>query len=167
MSLKNIPLHESYPEKLNVVVEIPKGSSNKYEVNEDGIIALDRVLHSPFFYPADYGFVPGTLADDGDAVDVLIVTDSPVFPGCLVEARPIGILYMEDDKGKDEKVIAVQTKNPRYSHIKDIADLGEHIVKEFDHFFSEYKKLEGKWAKTAGTSDKAAAITYLKGQIKK
>ncbi|MCC6639399.1 inorganic diphosphatase [Candidatus Falkowbacteria bacterium] len=167
MNLKNIPLHEQYPEKLNVVIEIPKGSSNKYEVTEDGIIALDRVLHSPFFYPADYGFVPGTLAEDGDPVDVLVVTDSPCFPGCLVEARPIGILYMEDDKGKDEKVIAVQTKNPRYKHINDVADLGEHIVKEFDHFFSEYKKLEGKWAKTAGHAGKDAAIEYLKKQLDK
>ena len=130
---------------MNVIIEIPKGSQNKYELDkETGVIALDRVLYSAQTYPFDYGFVPQTLWDDGDALDVLVLTTAPLMPGVLVKARPVGILPMVDSGEADEKVIAVPVNDPRFAHIKDIGDVNPHTLKEIAHFFTTYKLLQKK-----------------------
>jgi len=133
------------PLEMNVIIEIPKGSQNKYELDkETGVIALDRVLYSAQTYPFDYGFVPQTLWDDGDALDVLVLTTAPLMPGVLVKARPVGILPMVDSGEADEKVIAVPVNDPRFAHIKDIGDVNPHTLKEIAHFFTTYKLLQKK-----------------------
>jgi inorganic pyrophosphatase len=141
-------LHDIEPgtkEKMNVIIEIPRGSMNKYEIDkETGLIALDRVLHTAQQYPFDYGFVPQTLWDDGDALDVILLTTQPLMPGILVRARPVAILPMVDGGDKDEKVIAVPASDPRFADIKDLADLNKHTLKEIKHFFSTYKQLQNK-----------------------
>ncbi|MDP4009811.1 MAG: inorganic diphosphatase [Candidatus Shapirobacteria bacterium] len=140
-----VPNNKKSPQIVNAIIEIPQGSHNKYEFDEElNVIKLDRVLHSPFFYPVDYGFIPETRAADGDHMDIMVITDSPVFPGCLMEARPIGLFIMADEKGDDEKVLAVPAKNPNFAHIKDVNDVSPHLLKSIVHFFSEYKRLEEK-----------------------
>jgi inorganic pyrophosphatase len=132
-------------EEMNVIVEIPKFSKNKYEIDkETGIIALDRVMHTSQDYPFDYGFVPQTLFDDGDALDVVLVTTYPLMPGILVKARPVAIMEMTDSGERDDKVIAVPVEDPRMSNIKTLADLGPHFPKEMSHFFETYKKIQNK-----------------------
>ncbi|PIR58190.1 MAG: inorganic pyrophosphatase [Parcubacteria group bacterium CG10_big_fil_rev_8_21_14_0_10_38_31] len=132
-------------EKLNVVIEIPKLSRIKYELDkESGLIKVDRVLYSPMHYPANYGFVPKTLWDDGDPLDVLVLSHEPFVPGCLVEVRPIGVLDMKDDGEGDAKVLSVPTKDPRFNNIKDISDLEPHTLEEIIHFFKVYKDLQKK-----------------------
>ncbi len=136
---------------VNAFIEIPKGSSHKYEYDEEtGEIFLDRVLYSPMYYPAEYGFIQNTLAGDGDPLDILVLMDRPTFPGCRIEARVIGMFIMEDDKGMDEKLIAVPTTDPRYNHIKDLDDMNPHVKKEIQHFFSVYKDLEEKEVRIDG-----------------
>ncbi|RLG55083.1 MAG: inorganic diphosphatase, partial [Candidatus Hydrothermarchaeota archaeon] len=132
-----------------VLVEIPEGSQNKYELDKEfEVFKLDRVLHSPLHYPADYGHVPSTLCEDGDPIDVLVLTTEPTFPGCLIKVRPIGLIEMEDEKGIDDKILAVPVDDPRFSHVKDIEDISQHILKEITHFFEMYKALEPeKWVK--------------------
>jgi inorganic pyrophosphatase len=126
-------------------VEIPKGSRNKYEMDPlHGGIRLERVLYSPLHYPADYGFVEGTAAEDGDHLDVLIFTYEPTFPGCLVEVKPIGVLDMRDEKGRDQKVLAVPIGDPRFAEVRELEHVPPHFLKEVEHFFSVYKNLEGK-----------------------
>ena len=105
------------------------------------------------FYPADYGFIPNTLAEDGDPIDIMVLTANPTFPGCMIKSRIIGMFLMEDEKGKDEKIIAVPLGVPRYDEIKTVDDMGSHIKKEFEHFFSEYKQLEGKEVHIQGWAD--------------
>lgn len=145
MSYSTIPIGEKPPELVNVVVEIPKGSHNKYEFDEKwGVIRLDRVLHSPVFYPTDYGFIPETRSEDGDHLDVLVLISEPVFPGCVVPVRPVGVMYMEDQMEKDEKIIAVATGDPLHSHIHNIEQVDEFFKKEVHHFFEIYKQLENK-----------------------
>ncbi|WP_459169540.1 inorganic diphosphatase [Natronospora cellulosivora (SeqCode)] len=130
---------------MEVFVEIPKGSNNKYEFDKErGMFKLDRVLYSPVYYPADYGFLENTLADDGDPLDAMVLTSFPTFPGCLIESRIIGMFIMEDEKGRDEKILGVPVGDPRFKNTKSIDDLEEHILKEFEHFFSVYKNLEEK-----------------------
>lgn len=129
---------------IEIVVEIPRGSRNKYEYDhERGVFFLDRVLYSSVHYPADYGFVPGTLAGDGDPLDVLVVVDEPTFPGCHMRARPIGTLTMVDEKGTDEKILAVPVDDPRYAQILDLPDLSGHWTLEIAAFFRTYKELQG------------------------
>ena len=141
-------LHDIAPgtkEKMNVIIEIPKDSKNKYEIDkETGLIALDRVLHTAQVYPFDYGFVPQTLWDDGDALDVIVLTTQPLLPGILVHARPIGVLPMIDGGDKDEKVLAVPVSDPRFAQYKDITDVNPHTLKEISHFFLTYKQLQNK-----------------------
>jgi inorganic pyrophosphatase len=133
---------------MNVIVEIPKFSKNKYEIDkETGIIALDRVMHSSQDYPFDYGFVPQTLCGDGDALDVVLVTTYPLMPGILVKARPVAIMEMIDGGEEDNKVVAVPVDDPRMNDIKDIADLNSHFAKEMTHFFETYKKIQNKEVK--------------------
>lgn len=145
MSLAEIPAGADAPRLVNVVVEIPKGSRNKveYEVKLDAF-RLDRVLHSPIHYPGDYGFIPSTLSPDGDGLDILVLVSEPTFTGCLLSARPIGLLRMTDEKGSDEKVLAVPQEDPRYSEVRDLSDLASHVVREIEYFFEVYKELEGK-----------------------
>lgn len=132
-------------DEMNVIVEIPKFSKNKYEIDkETGIIALDRVMHTAQDYPFDYGFVPQTLFDDGDALDVVLVTTYPLAPGILVKARPVAIMEMEDGGERDDKVVAVPVDDPRFSEVKDLADLNKHFIKEMTHFFETYKKVQNK-----------------------
>jgi inorganic pyrophosphatase len=132
-------------DEMNVIIEIPKFSKNKYEIDKDtGIIALDRVMHTAQDYPFDYGFVPQTLFDDGDALDVVMVTTYPLAPGILVKARPIGIMEMVDDGERDDKIVAVPVGDPRFDEVQDISDLSSHFPKEMAHFFETYKKVQKK-----------------------
>jgi inorganic pyrophosphatase len=141
-------LHDIDPgtkEEMNVIVEISRGSHNKYEIDKaTGLIKLDRVLHSAQTYPFDYGFVPQTLWDDGDALDVVLLTTTPLLPGILVHARPVAILPMVDGGEADEKVIAVPAGDPRFAEIKDLADINKHTLKEIAHFFATYKQVQKK-----------------------
>jgi inorganic pyrophosphatase len=153
------------PESLDhveVVIEITKGSRNKYEIDaETGIPRLDRVLYSSVHFPADYGFIPETLADDGDALDVLVMVEEPTFPGCRVAVRPIGVLVMRDEKGRDEKVLGVPLADPRYKGISDISQLEPHWLAEIQNFFATYKMLEaGKDTEVEGWKgpDEAKAL---------
>lgn len=128
-----------------MIIEIPRGSMNKYEIDkETGLIALDRVLHTAQQYPFDYGFVPQTLWDDGDALDVVLLTTQPLMPGILVHARPVAILPMVDGGEKDEKIIAVPASDPRFADINDLGDINKHTLKEISHFFETYKKIQKK-----------------------
>ncbi len=132
-------------EEMNVIIEIPKFSKNKYEIDkETGIIALDRVMHTAQDYPFDYGFVPKTLFDDGDALDVVLVTTHPLAPGILVRARTVAIMEMIDGGERDDKVVAVPIEDPRFDEVKDINDLNKHFIKEMTHFFETYKKVQNK-----------------------
>ncbi|GAA1753199.1 inorganic diphosphatase [Agromyces humatus] len=141
------------------VIEIPKGSRNKYEVDhETGRVFLDRVLYTSFSYPTDYGFFENTLGDDGDPLDVLVLLDYPLFPGVGVKVRPVGVFHMTDDGGGDAKVIGVPAGDPRWNHIQDVNDIPEFTRKEIEHFFEHYKDLEpGKWVKTEGWANAAEA----------
>ena len=139
----HFPISDIFPEIVNVIIEIPKETHNKYEYDEKlDIIKLDRVLHSPVHYPVDYGFIPMTRSLDGDHMDVMVMTNSPTFSGCFLEARPIGVLLMKDEKGIDEKVLAVPLRNPQFDEIKELKDVSPHFMDEIVHFFSEYKRLE-------------------------
>ena len=130
---------------MNVIVEIPRGSNNKYEIDkESGLIALDRVLHSAQTFPFDYGFVPKTLWDDGDALDVIVPPTNPLFPGLLVKCRPVTIMNMTDSGDEDSKIIAVPTDDPRWNDVLDLADINKHTIKEIEHFYSTYKLLQKK-----------------------
>jgi inorganic pyrophosphatase len=129
--------------EFDVVVEIPKGQKNKYEVDHDsGRIRLDRMLFTAMTYPADYGFIEGTLGEDGDPLDALILLEEPTFPGCLVRSRAIALFEMTDENGPDAKVIAVPAADPRYHHLQDLADLPSFQTEAIRHFFEEYKVLE-------------------------
>ncbi|MEO7000660.1 MAG: inorganic diphosphatase [Ktedonobacterales bacterium] len=129
---------------VEAVVEIPRGGRNKYEYDhERGIFRLDRVLYSSVHYPTDYGFIPDTLSGDGDPLDILIIVEEPTFPGCHLRARPIGTLTMIDEKGEDEKILAVPVDDPRFSDMRDLPDLHEHWPREIATFFRTYKELQG------------------------
>ena len=138
---------------IKVFVEIPKGSQNKYERDEEtGEIMLDRTLYGPNYFPFEYGFIQGTKGEDGDALDAVLLTSHPTFPGCVVEAEPIGYLEMEDESGIDHKVIAIPTEkiDPRWKEVNDVKDLGTHMRAEIKEFFETYKRLEpDKWVKVA------------------
>jgi inorganic pyrophosphatase len=143
----------------DVVIEIPKGSRNKYEVDhETGRVFLDRVLFTSFVYPVDYGFFENTLGGDGDPLDALVLLEYPVFPGVGVKVRPVGVLKMSDEAGMDEKIVAVPFKDPRWAHIQELEDVPEQIRNELEHFFARYKDLEpGKWVKVEGWDSREAA----------
>jgi inorganic pyrophosphatase len=133
------------PEIVRMIVEIPQHSANKYEYDgELGVFRLDRALYSPLHYPGDYGFIPGTLADDGDPLDVLVLVQQPSYPGVLIEVRPVGVLNMVDGDEQDQKVLAVPNRNPRYDQIHTMDQIFAHVKREIEHFFSIYKELEGK-----------------------
>ena len=134
-----------------MIVEIPKNSSNKYEYDgETGLFRLDRALYSPLHYPGDYGFVPGTLAEDGDPLDVLALVDDASYPGVLISVRPVGVLDMVDDDEPDQKILAVPNKNPRFDQIHTLDQVFPHKLREIEHFFTIYKELEGKRTEMRG-----------------
>jgi inorganic pyrophosphatase len=139
------------PDTVRMIVEIGKGSTNKYEYDIDlGVFRLDRVLYSPMHYPGDYGFIPGTIAEDGDPIDVLTLVDQPSFPGCVTDVRPVGMLEMIDDAEVDHKIIAVPLRNPRFDQIRMMDEIPDHVRREVEHFFEIYKELEGRTVKTRG-----------------
>jgi inorganic pyrophosphatase len=144
---------------IEAVIEIPRGSRNKYEVDhETGRVHLDRVLYTPFVYPVDYGYFDKTLGGDGDPLDALVLLEFPVFPGVVVNVRAVGVLPMEDDGGMDEKILCVPAKDKRWEHIQDINDVPQQTKNEIAHFFEHYKDLEpGKWVKLGEWANKAEA----------
>ncbi len=157
-----MPIGEQAPEIVNMIVEIPQGSSNKYEYDHDlNVFRLDRTLYSPMFYPFDYGWICDTLALDGDPLDILVMTSQPTFPGCLIAARPLGVLMMRDEKGPDEKILSVAAADPRFSNIESLSDLPQHVLKEIVHFFDIYKELEEKQTIVMGWQDVATAHTVI------
>ncbi len=169
MEVRNIPPGKNPPEDIYVVVEIPQGSGIKYEVDkETGAVFVDRFLFTAMYYPFNYGFIPQTLADDGDPVDVLVVSREPVVPGSVLRARPIGILEMRDEEGIDTKVIAVPHSkiDPSYEGVKTVDDLPDVVRDRIKHFFEHYKELEpGKWVKVESFKGVQAAIEEIKKGI--
>jgi inorganic pyrophosphatase len=162
MDYLQIPIGEGAPERVNAVIEIPAGSVNKYEYDKKlHVFRLDRALFSPVHYPGDYGFIPCTLASDGDPLDVLVLVDEPTFTGCLVEVRPVAMLEMLDQEVKDEKILAVSCNNPRYRHILDRSDIEPHVLREIGHFFEIYKDLEGKRTKAQAWHNVQAARAVI------
>ena len=149
-----------------MIVEIPRGSRNKYEMDhETGEIFLDRMLFTATRYPADYGFIPNTFAEDGDPLDVLVLVGEPTFPGCRVRVRPIGIFLMEDQGAPDHKVISVPDGDPRWSDTVDVDDLPDHLRSELEHFFAVYKDLEKKKTAIIGWRDKAEALRVVEAAL--
>jgi inorganic pyrophosphatase len=153
-------------EEMNVIIEIPKFSKNKYEIDkETGIIALDRVMHTAQDYPFDYGFVPQTLFDDGDALDVVVLTTYPLMPGILVKVRPVAIMEMTDNGERDDKVVAVPVDDPRWNDTKDLGDLNKHFVKEMTHFFETYKKIQNKEVSIGAWGGKDVAMSAFEKSV--
>ncbi|MCB0208087.1 MAG: inorganic diphosphatase [Anaerolineae bacterium] len=139
------------PDVVYTIVEIPKGTRNKYEYGKElGVIKLDRVLFSSLHYPGDYGLIPRTFYDDGDPLDIIVMINEPTFPGCVIEARPIGLFKMLDQGAADDKVLAVPARDPIFDDYRDIKDIPRHFLKEVAHFFEIYKDLEGKRTKPVG-----------------
>lgn len=161
-----LPIGPNAPQRVNAVIEIPKGSVNKYEYDKEvHVFRLDRTLFSPVHYPGDYGFIPGTLGDDGDPLDVLVLLESATFPGCLMEVRPIGVLRMLDQGKGDERILAVAESDPVYREVNDYPQMFTHTLREIEHFFSIYKNLEGKKTEIAGWDGvETARKIILQGQ---
>jgi inorganic pyrophosphatase len=162
MNLDAIPIGNNPPEDVNVIIEVPIGGEPiKYEMNKEaGALFVDRFLHTPMRYPGNYGFVPHTLSEDGDPIDVLVANTRPISPGAVINVRPIGVLMMEDDGGKDEKVIGVPSSKltKRYVNVHKYSDLPEITIEQIRHFFEHYKDLEkGKWVKLLGWGEPADA----------
>jgi inorganic pyrophosphatase len=154
------------PELVTALIEIPSGSRNKYELDKgSGLLRLDRVLYSAVHYPGDYGFIPRTLAEDNDPCDILVLLNEPTFPGCQIDARPIGALRMLDRGEPDDKVLAVPANDPFYSEYFDIADIPQHYLKEVEHFFYIYKDLEGKRVQTVGWEKSEVAMRLITDAI--
>lgn len=150
------------PRCVRAIIEIPKGSSNKYEYDvELNLFKLSRTLYSPMHYPADYGFIPGTMAEDADPLDILVFVTSPSYPGIMSLVRPIGIMDMLDGDEPDHKIIAVPNRDPRFSSVENVEDLAPHSKREIEHFFSIYKELEGKQTTMQGWREKEAAFDVI------
>ena len=159
----DLPIGGHAPEVVTAVIEVPQDSTNKYEYDKDmNVFVLDRVLHSPVHFPGDYGFIPQTTAQDGDPLDILVLGDTPVFPGCIYNARPIGLFLMLDQGILDEKILAYATANPRVRDIDSYKGVHEHILREIEHFFSVYKDLEGKQTKVIGWKDREEAFAVIR-----
>ena len=148
---------------VNVMIEITKGSRNKYEYDpETGMIKFDRMLFSAVHYPSDYGYIFDTLAEDGDPLDALVLVWEPTFPGCLIEARPVGVFKMWDEKGPDEKILCIPVSDPMWNYIRELDQVPAHLLKEIEHFFMIYKELENKKTGAEGWHDRADAETIIK-----
>ena len=165
---RDLPAGPKAPEVVTAVIEIPAKSRNKYELDkETGLIKLDRVLYSAVHYPADYGFIPRTLSEDNDPMDILVRINEPTFPGCLIPARPIGVLRMLDRGEPDEKILAVPSDDPYYATYFDIGDISAHYLKEVEHFFQIYKDLEGKRVEILGWEDVTVAHRLITESIQR
>ncbi len=166
MSLLNVTIGDKAPEIVNAIIEIPKDSQNKFEIDKaTGLVMLDRVLYSPVHYPADYGFIPQTLSEDGDPLDIMVLGGDPLPSGCLLRARPVALLKMVDGGEQDNKVLAVQADNPRFDNVKDLADLNTfmpHLTKEISHFLRVYKELQNKTVEIQGWEDADSARAEIK-----
>lgn len=163
-----LPPGAEIPSIINAVIEIPKGSAHKYEYDKElNVFKLDRTLHSPVHYPGAYGFVPRTLAEDGDPLDVVVIIDGPTFTGCLIEVRPLGVLVMRDDMGLDHKILAVPVADPRMREVHGLQHMPSHYLKEVDYFFNIYKELEGKKSDTYGWEDRVVAFQVIEESIKR
>uniref|UniRef100_B8HQM5 Inorganic pyrophosphatase n=1 Tax=Cyanothece sp. (strain PCC 7425 / ATCC 29141) TaxID=395961 RepID=B8HQM5_CYAP4 len=166
MDLSLIPAQPK-PGLINVLIEIPGGSKNKYEFDKEmNAFALDRVLYASVQYPYDYGFIPNTLADDGDPLDGLVIMDQPTFPGCVIAARPIGLLEMIDGGDRDEKILCVPAKDPRYAEVKSLKDLPPHRLDEIAEFFRTYKNLEKKVTEILGWQDADQVLPLVEKCVK-
>lgn len=166
IDLYAVPAGDLAPDIVNVVIEVPAHSSNKYEYDKaTGMIRLDRVLYAAMRYPGDYGFVPSTLGGDGDPLDVIMLSTHAFLPGVLVEARVVGMLHMTDDKGSDNKILGVPVSDPRFAHVSGLEDVAAHTLAEIEHFFAEYKTLEGKRVLSEGWRDRAAAHAEIRQGI--
>ncbi|KND48559.1 MAG: inorganic pyrophosphatase [Parcubacteria bacterium C7867-005] len=152
---------------MNVIIEINKGSKNKYEIDKKtGLIALDRVMHTGQDYPFDYGFVPQSLWHDGDPLDVVVLTTYPLVPGVLVSVRPVAVIHMVDNGEADEKIIAAPIEDPRFDHVKDLEDVNKHTIKEIEHFFLTYKNLQKKEVKINGIEGQGVASDAFEESLK-
>ena len=169
MNIEKISAGKNVPEEVNVFIEIPQGSSVKYELDKESeVIFVDRFMYTSMSYPFNYGFIPATHAEDGDAVDVLVLSSHPVNPGTVIPSRPIGLLEMEDEAGMDNKILAVPTKkvDPFFAKIEDIADLDETVKNKIKHYFEHYKELEpDKWVKVKNFLGKKEALEEIKKSI--
>jgi inorganic pyrophosphatase len=166
------PWHDSYVDETLIetafpaIIEIPKGSTNKYELDkETGLLRLDRVLYSAVYYPADYGFIPRTFCDDGDPLDVLVLGQEPVFPLTIVEARAIGVMRMRDEKGMDDKIVAVSVRDPSYADYRDKDALPGHVLRQVRRFFEDYKVLENKQVVVEDMLGPAAALDIIRESL--
>ena len=163
----DVPLGDNAPDIFNVIIEIPRNSANKYEVDkETGLIKLDRVLYSSQYYPFDYGFAPQTYWHDNDPLDVMVLSTFSLQPGLLVEVRPVGVLPMTDSGESDYKIIAVPTTDPRYNHIQHLHDVGEHRLQEIKNFFETYKILQKKEVRCEDWQDADAAKETVRESMK-
>lgn len=172
MQIEHIPAGKSVPEDINVIIEIPaQGAPVKYEIDkESGALVVDRFMATAMFYPCNYGFIPHTLSDDGDPVDVLVVTPTPLMPGAVIRCRPVGMLKMSDEAGVDAKLVAVPASKltPLYDHVQEVTDLPELLRGQIAHFFEQYKALEkGKWVKVDGWADAAAARAEILASVER
>lgn len=164
----DIPTGTAPPDAVTAVIEIPTNERNKYELDKQlGVFRLDRVLYSAVHYPGDYGFLPRTLAEDDDPLDILVLTTIPVFPGCLIEARPIGIFHLVDKGRPDEKVLAVPLSDPYAAEMQSLDDVPQHYLKEIEHFFQVYKDLEGTSTETRGFEGIEAARRAIVSAMKR
>ncbi|BCS90658.1 MAG: inorganic pyrophosphatase [Candidatus Micrarchaeota archaeon] len=167
----DIKIGDKAPELVNAVIEIPAGSQVKYELDkETNMIKVDRFLYTAMNYPFNYGFIPETLEEDGDPVDIIVISSYPLIPNCYIEAKPIGIINMEDEEGQDKKIIAVPKEkvDPVYGTYNDIKDVPEILRKKLIHFFEHYKELEpNKWVKITGFDSRDKALEHIKARIKR
>ncbi|MGH7477506.1 MAG: inorganic diphosphatase [Longimicrobiales bacterium] len=162
----DLPPGPQPPTVLNCIVEIPGGSRNKYELEKDsGLFRFDRLLYSSVHYPGDYGFVPQTLADDGDPLDVLVLVTEPTFTGCLIRVRPIGVFEMTDQEELDEKLLAVPLRDPLFSEYAGLGDVAPHLLREVEHFFAVYKELEGARTVSLGWNDRERADAIIQAAL--
>ncbi len=156
------------PSVVNMIVEIPKGRRNKFELDkETGLIKLDRYLYSSSVYPGDYGFIPQTLAEDGDPLDMLVMVNEPTFSGCLIEARVVGMFRMKDKGADDFKVLGVPNADPLFGHVRKLSDVPPHFLLEVEHFFATYKQLEGAVTVSLGWSDAEAGTAEVRGAVER
>jgi inorganic pyrophosphatase len=168
MGILELPSGDEGLEYVNVVIEICEGSNNKYEYDkEHGVFKLDRVLYSAVHYPLEYGFIPQTLGSDGDPLDAMVKTTSPTFSGCVIEGRPIGVLYMVDQNEEDEKILCVPTEDPRFEGVSDVSGIKPHLLKEIEHFFQTYKQLEKKAVKTMGWGGAEEARKIIRAAVER
>jgi inorganic pyrophosphatase len=173
MNISKISIGKNAPHQVNVIIEVPMNSSDpvKYEMDKDsGAIFVDRFIATPMYYPCNYGFVPHTLSDDGDPCDVLVVSDFPVISGAVIAVKPVGVLLMEDEKGMDEKIIAVPAVklNSQFEAIESYEELPQNLIAKIKHFFEHYKDLEkGKWVKVTGFEGAAKARKLIEEGIKR